>query len=96
MRKPIPLKQRPVDYIYLVFFFINLFFITHIVDPEQLVIKDPDYFDYPFWPLPFFIDMVHGGLNLQLVLLANAPWFFFPIFLVWKMWKNPHPFTKTS
>lgn len=167
-QKTIPLIKRPVDYIYLAFFFINLFFITYIVDLEQLVIKNPDSFDYPLWPLPFLVDMVHWwgstfdplqwfrpvwwkatiwidvllfgpyyacaiyafikgkdwiriptiivmsvlftnvtiicseeifgptpALNLPLVLMANAPWFFFPIFLVWKMWKNPHPFTQT-
>jgi hypothetical protein len=32
--------------------------------------------------------------NLPLVLLANAPWFLFPVFLVWKMWKHPFPFTR--
>jgi hypothetical protein len=32
--------------------------------------------------------------NLPMVLLANAPWFLFPVFLVWKMWKNPFPFTR--
>jgi hypothetical protein len=29
-----------------------------------------------------------------MVLLANVPWFLFPVFLIWKMWKNPHPFTR--
>jgi hypothetical protein len=167
MRKVIPLKKRPVDYIYLVFFFINLTFITYIVDIEQIIIKDPSNFTYPIWPLPFLVDMVHWwgktfdplqwfrpmwwqatiwldvilfgpfylaaiyafikgkewiriptfiimsilftnvfiicseeiagltpALNLPLVLLANAPWFLFPIFLIWKMWKNEHPFTE--
>jgi hypothetical protein len=32
--------------------------------------------------------------NLPLVLLANAPWFLFPVFLVWKMWMHPNPFTR--
>jgi hypothetical protein len=163
---PIPLKQRPVDIIYLVFFFINLFFITYIVDLEQLVIQDVNNFDYPLWPLPFLVDMVHWwgnnfdplqsarpvwwkatiwldavvfgpyyaaaiyafikgknwiriptlvimpilftnvfiicseeifgptpAINLPLVLFANLPWALLPIFLVWKMWKNEHPFT---
>jgi hypothetical protein len=166
MRKIIPLKERPVDYIYIAFFLVNLFFITYIVDLEQLVILDPSNFSYPIWPLPFLVDMVHWwgtsfdplqwyrpvwwkatiwldvivfgpyyaaaiyafikgkewiriptfivmsilftnvfiicseeifGLtpakNLPLVLLANAPWFLFPVFLVWKMWKHDHPFT---
>jgi hypothetical protein len=34
--------------------------------------------------------------NLPLVLIANAPWFLFPVFLVWKMWKKPQPFTLTD
>jgi hypothetical protein len=34
------------------------------------------------------------ALNLPLVLLANAPWFLIPVFLIWKMWANPFPFTK--
>jgi hypothetical protein len=167
MRSPIPLKQRKTDVLYLAFFFVNLFFITYIVDLEQLVIRDPGDFTYPAWPLPFLVDMVHWwagtfdplqwarpvwwkatiwldvlvfgpyyacaiyafikgkdwiriptlivmsilftnvtiicseeiwgstpARNLPLVLLANAPWFFVPVFLVWKMWKNPYPFTK--
>lgn len=166
MRQIIPLKKRPVDYIYLGFFFINLLFITYIVDIEQLIIKDVDDFDYPLWPSPFFVDMVHwwgntfdplqslrpvwwkatiwldvvlfgpfyitaiyafikgkewiriptiivmsilftnvfiicseeifghtSAINLPLVLFANAPWLLFPVFLIWKMWKNEHPFT---
>ena len=169
MRTQIPLRERPVDWIYIAFFLVNLFFITYIVDLEQLVIKDVTNFKYPLWPLPFFVDMVHWwgntfdplqnarpmwwkatiwldvlffgpyyataiyafikgkewiriptfiimsilftnvfiilseeicGLtparNLPMVLLANAPWFLFPVFLVWKMWKNPNPFTRVE
>ena len=47
MLKNIPLKDRKTDYIYLAFFFLNLFYITYIVDLEQLVIKNPDDFQYP-------------------------------------------------
>ena len=167
MRYSIPLKQRPVDIVYVVFFLVNILFITYIVDLEQLVIRDPSDFSYPWWPLPFLVDMVHWwgsnfdplqwhrpawwkatiwldvilfgpfyvaavyafirgkdwiriptlvimpvlftnvfiicseeiwgvnpALNLPLVLAANAPWFLFPVFLVWKMWVNEHPFTK--
>jgi len=166
-RSLIPLKERPLDYIYLAFFFVNILFITYIVDLEQIVIGDPAHFSYPVWPLAFFIDMIHWwgntfdplqnarpvwwnatiwldvvlfgpyyivaiyafikgkewiriptiiyssmlftnvfiicseeiwghthAINLPIVLLANTPWFFFPIFLIWKMWKNEHPFTK--
>ena len=34
------------------------------------------------------------AINLPLVLFANTPWFLFPVFLIWKMWKNEHPFTR--
>ncbi len=166
-RQIIPLKERKTDYIYLAFFFLNLFYITYIVDLEQLVVGDPSNFTYPIWPLPFLIDMVHWwGKTFDpllmarppwwkatiwldsvffgpyyaaaiyafikgkewiriptfiyssilftnvfiimseeyfgphatpspgMVTLANAPWFLFPIFLIWKMWKNEHPFTR--
>ena len=167
MKQTIPLKERKTDYIYLAFFFLNLFYITYIVDLEQLVIKNPDDFQYPLWPLPFLVDMVHWwGITFDplqwarptwwkatiwldavffgpyylfaiyafikgkdwiriptiiyssilftnvfiimseeywgphatfapfVVTLANAPWFLFPIFLVWKMWRHEHPFTR--
>lgn len=75
MNKTIPLKKRPWDYGFLAFFFINLFFITYIVDLEQLVIADPSNFEYPVWPLPFLVDMVHWwGNNFDPVLMARPPW----------------------
>jgi len=167
MRQTIPLKERKSDYIYLAFFLLNLLYITYIVDLEQLVIRDPDHFSYPLWPLPFLVDMVHWwGRSFDplqwarpmwwkatiwldvlffgpyyvaaiyafikgkewiriptfiyssilftnvfiimteeywgphatgsplIVTLANAPWFLIPVFLIWKMWKNEHPFTR--
>ena len=167
MRKPIPLNERRLDYIYIAFLLVNLLVITYIIDLEQLVVKDPANFKYPFWPLPFFVDLVHWwgntfdpllmarpmwwkatiwldilffgpyylaasyafikgkdwiriptiiyssilftnvfiilseeiagtivAKNLPMVLMANAAWILFPVFLVWKMWKHPFPFTK--
>ena len=32
--------------------------------------------------------------NLPMVLLSNAPWFLFPVFLIWKMSKNQYPFSR--
>jgi hypothetical protein len=63
MRQSIPLKERKIDYIYIFFFFLNLLYITYIVDLEQLVIKDVTNFKYPIWPLPFLVDMVHWWGN---------------------------------
>jgi len=166
MRNPIPLSQRRADIVILVFFFINILFITYIVDLESLVIPDPDNFTYPAWPPPFMVDVIHNyGRTIDPVLIArpvwwkmtilidalffgpyyvaaiyafikgkewiriptfiyssvlianvliilgeefygphatsqplivfllNAPWLFMPIFLIYRMWKNPHPFT---
>ncbi len=166
MRTPIPLKQRPIDIIYIGFFLVNLLIVTYSIDMEQIVIGDPARFSYPIWPLPVIIDMVHWwgnnfdpllmarpmwwqatiwldviifgpfyafaawafikgkdwiriptlvvmpilftnvtiicseeiwgnypAANLPVVLLANASWFLFPIFLIWKMSKHEHPFT---
>ncbi len=167
MRQVVPLKARPIDIPIIIFFFINLLFITYIVDLEQLVIPDSSSFTYPVWPLPCMVDLVHwwgknfdpvlmarpvwwkatiwidsiffgpfytaglyafikgkewiripcfvySGLMfanvtiilseeiwgphatpaLGLVLLANAPWLLFPIFITWRMGKDEHPFTR--
>ena len=73
MRKPIPLKERPVDLIYLAFFILfNILFITYIVDLEQVVIRDPFHFRYPVWPPAFMIDMIHWGRE-DTRSVANGP-----------------------
>jgi hypothetical protein len=56
----IPLSQRRIDILILIFFVINLLVITYIVDLEQLVIADPSNFTYPAWPPPFAIDIIHN------------------------------------
>jgi hypothetical protein len=71
----IPLRQRKVDLIFIAFFLVNLFFVTYIVDIEQIIIPDPTHFHYPIWPPPFFVDMVHSyGQSLDPLLLARPPW----------------------
>ncbi|KAH7828902.1 uncharacterized protein MONOS_14624 [Monocercomonoides exilis] len=42
--------QRLIDYVFVLFFGVNLFFITYIVDFEQIAIRDPSNFEYPRWP----------------------------------------------
>jgi hypothetical protein len=72
---PLSIKKRPVDFVFVGFWAINLFFITYIVDLEQLVIADPSRFDYPVWPLPCMIDMVHWwARNFDPVILARPAW----------------------
>lgn len=159
------LRQRPWDYAFVVFFIINLVFITYIVDLEQIVIADPSNFTYPLWPPRFFVDIIHNygrtfdppqwhrpvwwqatiwldaiffgpfylaaiyafvkgkawiripsvlwaGMlftNVFIIMseeyfgptptpkpmevtLLNLPWALFPVFTVWRMWREGNPF----
>jgi hypothetical protein len=71
----IPLRRRPVDWIWIAFFALNLGFITYIVDVEQLVIADPTRFDYPLWPPAKLVDLVHWwGRTFDPALMARQPW----------------------
>jgi EXPERA (EXPanded EBP superfamily) len=72
---PLPLSKRPFDIALIVFFCINLFFITYIVDLEQLVIPNADHFQYPVWPPAKMVDLVHWyGRNFDPVLIARPAW----------------------
>jgi hypothetical protein len=69
------LWQRPLDLLLVVFFIVNLGFITYIVDVEQLVIADPAHFTYPLWPPPPLVDLVHWwGRTFDPLLLARPVW----------------------
>lgn len=75
MNQTIPLSQRRSDWLPLIFFMINISFITYIVDIEQIIIRDPNHFEYPFWPPPVFVDLVHWwGRNFDPVLIARPVW----------------------
>ena len=76
--KTILFSQRRVDWIFVGFFLINLFFITYIVDIEQLIIPDPSHFQQPLWPPASMIRMVHSyGNSFDPLLMARPQW--------WKM-----------
>ena len=93
--KQIPLTKRPVDIALIVFFIINFFFITYMIDVEQLVIADPNNFTYPVWPPRWLVDLVHWyGKNFDPVLMANAAWVIFPVIVLCRMWRSVHPFTE--
>lgn len=82
MRESVPLSQRKSDIAILAFFWLNILFITYQVDIEQLVIADPEGFEYPVWPLPFVVDMVHWwGRNFDPTLMARPMWFKMTIWL---------------
>jgi len=75
VRQTIPLRERRIDWLLLVFFAINLGFITYIVDLEQLVIADRSHFEYPIWPPRIFVDLVHWwGDTFDPLLIARPPW----------------------
>ncbi|HEY7358057.1 MAG TPA: emopamil-binding family protein [Ktedonobacterales bacterium] len=74
-RVSIPLSRRRLDLLFIVFFLINLLFITYIVDIEQIIIPDPAHFQYPIWPPAPLVDMVHSyGRSFDPLLLARPPW----------------------
>jgi emopamil binding protein len=74
VRQRVPLRQRPVDLLLVLFFLVNLVFITYVVDLEQLVVADPAHFTYPLWPPPAMVDLVHTyGQRYDPLLLARPP-----------------------
>jgi Protein of unknown function (DUF2781). len=76
--KTIPFSQRRVDWIFVGFFLINLFFITYIVDIEQLIIPDPAHFQQPIWPPSSMVKLIHTyGNSFDPLLMARPQW--------WKM-----------
>jgi hypothetical protein len=80
--KTIPFSQRRVDWIFVSFFLINLFFITYIVDIEQLIISDPYHYQQPLWPPAPMIQMVHSyGNSLDPLLMARPQWWKMTIWL---------------
>lgn len=72
---PLPLSKRRIDWVLLAYFFVNLTFITYIVDVEQIIIDDPNDFTYPIWPPRIFVDLIHWyGRTFDPVLLARPVW----------------------
>jgi emopamil binding protein len=73
--KLIPFSQRKVDWIFVGFFLINLFFITYIVDIEQLIIPDPSHFRQPISPPESMVKLVHWyGNSFDPLLMARPQW----------------------
>ena len=77
-QQTIRFSQRRVDWIFVGFFLINFFFITYIVDIEQITIPDPRNFEQPLWPPEPFIKLSHWyGSAFDPLLMARPQW--------WKM-----------
>jgi hypothetical protein len=70
----IPLSERRFDFAFILFFLVNLGFVTYVVDLEQLVIADPLRFTYPLWPPRPLVDLVHWwGRTYDPALMAREP-----------------------
>lgn len=66
------MRQRRWDLVFVFFFLLNITFITYIVDLESIVIADPADFEYPLWPPPPLVDLVHWyGSNHDPLLMAR-------------------------
>ena len=71
----VPLRRRPYDIVFVLFFVVNLGFVTYIVDLEQLVIADPAHFVAPLWPPAPLVDLVHWyGNTFDPLLMARPAW----------------------
>ena len=80
--KTIPFSQRRLDWIFVSFFLINLFFITYIVDIEQLIIPDPSQFHQPLWPPASMVKLIHAyGSSFDPLLMARPQWWKMTIWL---------------
>jgi hypothetical protein len=76
MERTIPLRERPIDVALLVFFWINLLFITYVVDIEQITLPSVQgAWSYPVWPPRPAVDLIHWyGSSFDPVLMARPPW----------------------
>lgn len=75
MREALPLRDRKIDVLFVAFWLVNLTFITYVVDLEQIVIADPRSFEYPLWPPPPLVDLVHWwGTHFDPLQYARPPW----------------------
>lgn len=77
MRTVIPLKERRIDIVFLVFFLINIVFITYLFDIEQVIVTDtsmagtPEY-EYPVWPPKVVVDLAYWwGQEFDALLMAR-------------------------
>ncbi len=71
----LPLRRRKIDFAIVVFFLVNILFITYIVDLEQLVIANPYHYKQPIWPPSFFLSVIHSyGKTYDPLLMARPVW----------------------
>jgi emopamil binding protein len=39
---------------------------------------------------------IHATPQLAIVVLANLPWLLFPVYIIYRMWRYPHPFSEVA
>jgi len=70
----LPLRQRRLDLVYVLFFAVNAGFVTYIIDLEALVIQDTGNFTQPIWPPEPLVDLIHWyGRTYDPLLMARPP-----------------------
>jgi hypothetical protein len=75
MANALPLTKRPVDLGLVIFFWINILFVTYGVSGEQIYITDPYDPVRPFWPPDFMADAIQWyGRSFDPLLMARPPW----------------------
>lgn len=101
MRRPIPLRRRPLDAALIAFFAVNLLFTTYVVSLEQIVIDDIQRYTPPPWPPQALLDLVHWWeRTYDPLLVARPAWYRATIWLdvlvfgpyyaaaIWAFWKG--------
>jgi hypothetical protein len=76
MRRPIPLSRRPLDVALVVFFAVNLLFVTYLISLEQIAIADPSRFEPPPWPPAPALAVIHWWeRTFDPLLWARPAWY---------------------
>jgi hypothetical protein len=71
MRRPLALKERPIDLLFLAFFAVNALFVVYCVDIEQVLV-DPANPTAAVWPPQPLIRLLHDyGRTVDPALLAR-------------------------
>ncbi len=78
----LPFSRRKLDWAFVAFFLINLYFVTYIVDIEQLIIPDPYHYQPPPWPPAAMVKLIHGyGQTFDPLVMARPQWWKMTIWL---------------
>jgi hypothetical protein len=88
-RRTIPLARRRYDWLLMVFFAVNLCFITYVIDIEQLTVGNAAHFHYPLWPPPQIVGLVHSYGRRYDPLLMARPAFWRMTIWIDVLWNGP-------